>query len=1031
MLAAVCALSLAGVGLTIAGPTSSAQAAVPCPPANIVVNTSSTSQFLLEYSPAGTLLSSHPTSLFFDIAFSSDGKTLYGVDPTDLSVIDPATGSVLSSTPITGVPAGSPPNALSATPNGNLLMGAGDVVYTLNPATGAAVPYASFPVPYKSGGDFITISDGDTIVSGSATIQDGGSPLFRMHPDRTFTKIGVIPSSYGLAQSSGVVYSAGPDGILRSIDALPVGPSSAALPTTPIANAGAQIFGATSKQDAGCAPFFQQQKVSNSASYVVSDPVTYTITVTNTGPYRGTATLVDPVPAAVLADTVTCVGSGGATCAGNVVGNVVSGSIDAPPGGVATFTVSGTAVAAGSATNVATVTPTTAGCGPECGGGDASVSNVIASADARLSLVKTAFLVDDNGNGLADSGEAINYTFLVTNTGNVALSTIGVTDSKVGPVTCATQTLAPGASITCATVSSYFVTDADVLAGGVVNTATAHGTPPPGIAPIVPPSDTVTTPTPVPVGGLAITKSAQLNDANGNGLADAGETIQYSFLLTNTGTVALSAVGVTDPRAGSVTCPQATLPAGASETCTADNLYTVVEADVVAGGVQNTATGHGTTPPGVSPIAPPTDTIVVPSPIAGAGLSLVKSAQLNDTNGDGLADVGETIQYSFVLTNTGNVTLNSVTVSDPKAGPVTCQATTLAPGAATSCTADDVYTVTEADLVAGGVVNTATGSATPPLNVGLIPPTDTLTTPTPAAAAGLALVKSGHLNDANGNGLADPGETIDFSFELTNTGNTTLAAAGVSDPKAGAVTCPSGTLAPGASETCTADAAYTVTEADIVAGNVVNTATGAATPPAGVNPIVPPVDTVTIPAAIPVGSLTLVKRAHLNDANGNGLADLGETIDYTFDLTNTGNITLSALTVDDPKAGSVTCPQLTLAPAATITCTADSPYTVTDSDIAAGNVVNVATATGTPPVGVPPIVPASDTVSTPVNPAEGTPPAIPGNPGPGALGPSAATGGYLVTNAPSGWLWGVGSAIAVIVAAGGSFLLRRRIRPRW
>jgi len=1030
------ALSLAVVGLTIAGPMSTAEAVVPCPPTNIWVNTGTIPGVLQEYSPTGTLVSSHPTGLFYDIAFSSDGKTLYGINVGTMSVIDPATGATLSTIPTTGITTGGLPNALSTMSDGTLLLGVGSGIYTLDPATGVAVRYATFPAGYFSGGDFITISDGDIIVSAAPIVADGGSPLFRMHPDKTFTQIGTIPSSYGLAQSSGVVYSAGSDGILSSIDALPAGPSTAVLPTTPIADAGVPLFGATSIQDAGCAPFFQQQKVSDKASYVVSDPVTYTITVTNTGAYPGTAALVDPIPSTVLASAVTCVGSGGTTCAGNVVGNVVSGSIDAPPGGVATFTVSGTAVAAGSATNVATVTPTTTGCGPECGGGDASTSSVIASADARLSLVKTAHLVDSNGNGLADSGEAINYTFLVTNTGNVTLSTVGVTDPKVGPVSCPTQTLAPGASTTCATVASYFVTDADVLAGGVVNTAAAHGTPPPGVAPVVPPTDTVTTPTPVPVGGLAITKSAQLNDANGNGLADAGETIQYSFQLTNTGTVALSTVGVTDPRAGSVTCPQATLPAGASETCTADNLYTVVEADVLAGGVQNTATGHGTTPPGVSPIAPPTDTIVVPSPIAGAGLSLLKSAQLNDTNGDGLADVGETIQYSFVLTNTGNVTLNSVTVSDPKAGPVTCPVTTLAPGAATTCTADALYTVTEADVVAGGVVNTATGGATPPPNVGVIPPTDTLTTPTPAAAAGLALVKSGHLNDANGNGLADPGETIDFSFELTNTGNTTLTAVGVSDPNAGAVTCPTDTLAPGASETCTADAAYTVTEADVLAGNIVNTATGAATPPAGVNQVVPPVDTVTIPAAIPVGSLTLVKRAHLNDANGNGLADLGETIDYTFDLTNTGNTTLSALTVDDPKAGSVTCPQLTLAPAATITCSADSPYTVTEADIAAGDVVNVATANGTPPAGVPPIVPASDTVSTPINPAEVIPPASPGNPGnpgnpgPIALGPSVATGGYLVTNAPSGWLWGVGSAIALIVAAGGSFLLRRMTRSR-
>jgi uncharacterized repeat protein (TIGR01451 family) len=545
--------------------------------------------------------------------------------------------------------------------------------------------------------------------------------------------------------------------------------------------------------------------------------------------------------------------------------------------------------------------------------------------------------------------------------------------------------------------------------------------------------DTVTTPTPVPVGGLAITKSAQLNDANGDGLADVGETIQYSFLLTNTGTVALSAVNVSDPKAGAVTCPQPVLAAGASETCTADNLYTVVEADVVAGGVENTATGHGTTPPGVDPIVPPTDTVITPTPIAGAGLSLVKAAQLNDANGDGLADAGETIQYSFVLTNTGNVTLSSVGVSDRKAGPVTCPTTTLAVGASTTCTADNLYTVTEADILAGGVVNTATGQATPPPNVGLIPPTDTVTTPTPAAAAGLALVKSGHLNDANGDGLAALGETIDFTFDLTNTGNTTLTTVGVTDPKAGAVTCPTTTLAPRATVTCAADAPYTVTEADILAGNVVNTATGQATPPPGVNPIVPPDDTVTIPAELPVGALTLVKNAQLNDTNGNGLADVGETIDYTFVLTNTGNTTLSALSVHDPKAGTVTCPQQSLAPATAITCAADNPYTVTAADIAAGNVVNVATATGTPPDGVPPIEPPTDTVSTPINPPAVLPPGNPGNPGnPGvsAPGPIVETGGRIVAADPSAWLWGAGSALALIAAASGVFLLPRKSRSR-
>ncbi len=101
-------------------------------------------------------------------------------------------------------------------------------------------------------------------------------------------------------------------------------------------------------------------------------------------------------------------------------------------------------------------------------------------------------------------------------------------------------------------------------------------------------------------------------------------------------------------------------------------------------------------------------------------MSLVKSAKLTtDANHDGKAGVGDQITFSFLVVNTGSVTLHKVTIADQlvaPAGPavtVTCPTTTLAPGASMTCTSS-AYTVTQADVDAGSVANMATAHGTTP-----------------------------------------------------------------------------------------------------------------------------------------------------------------------------------------------------------------------------------------------------------------------------------------------------------------------------
>ncbi len=92
-----------------------------------------------------------------------------------------------------------------------------------------------------------------------------------------------------------------------------------------------------------------------------------------------------------------------------------------------------------------------------------------------------------------------------------------------------------------------------------------------------------------------------------------------------------------------------------------------------------------------------------------AALTAVKSSP--DTT---YSAVGDVLDYTIVVTNTGNVELTGLVIDDPLTTDEACPTTTLAPNDAMTCTA--TYTVTQADITNGSVSNTATvdsGQTTP------------------------------------------------------------------------------------------------------------------------------------------------------------------------------------------------------------------------------------------------------------------------------------------------------------------------------
>ena len=118
-----------------------------------------------------------------------------------------------------------------------------------------------------------------------------------------------------------------------------------------------------------------------------------------------------------------------------------------------------------------------------------------------------------------------------------------------------------------------------------------------------------------------------------------------------------------------------------TETWTYSATYSLTQDDINAGATYNLATAIGEGPDGT----PTTDDSEDPTPIdvmdprydpscpdctvtpigQNPELNITKEGLFNDENMDTYGQVGETVAYTFTVTNTGNVPLTNVSVSDP------------------------------------------------------------------------------------------------------------------------------------------------------------------------------------------------------------------------------------------------------------------------------------------------------------------------------------------------------------------------------
>ena len=656
------------------------------------------------------------------------------------------------------------------------------------------------------------------------------------------------------------------------------------------------------------------------------DPVVWTVTVKNTGNVTLTnvtvtdalsgATIVTPCgfssPIATMAPaaTVSC----------DVSYSVTQANVDA-----------------GSVTNTASVTGK-----PPVGANvtDSDANTVTITPAPALDVTKTV-----KSGAPVKVGDLVVWTVTVKNTGNVTLTNVTVTDALSGATivtpcgfSSPIATMAPAATVSCDV--SYSVTQANVDAGSVTNSATATGKPPVGANVTGTGTNKVTI---APSAALDVTKTVKSGTP-----VKAGDPVVWTVTVKNTGNVTLTNVTVTDALSGATivtpcgfSSPIASMAPAATVSC--DVSYSVTQANVDAGSVTNTASATGKPPVGANVTDSDANTVTIAAP---AAIDVTKTLKSGAP-----AKAGDPIVWTVTVKNTGNVTLTNVTVTDALSGATivtpcgfSSPIATMAPSATVSC--DVFYAVTQANVDAGSVTNTASATGKPPVGANVTDSDANTVTITPAAALDVTkTVKSGTPTKA--------GDPVVWTVTVKNTGNVTLTNVTVTDALSGATivtpcgfASPIASLAPSAAVSC--DVSYSVTQANVNAGSVTNTASATGKPPIGANVSDSDASTVTI---TPAAALDVTKTL-----KSGAPAKAGDPVVWTVTVKNTGNVTLTNVTVTDALSGATivtpcgfSSPIASMAPNASVSC--DVSYSVTQTDVDAGSTTNTASATGKPPVG--------------------------------------------------------------------------------
>ena len=553
--------------------------------------------------------------------------------------------------------------------------------------------------------------------------------------------------------------------------------------------------------------------------------------------------------------------------------------------------------------NIATVT----GKDPQGASVDVTSNEVTSTIekDASYTVVKSITA----GATYAAVGEVITYAIVVTNTGNVTLTNVTVSDANAAITSTNNPiaSLAPDASVTV--TASHTVDQSDLDAGSYSNIATVTGKDPQGEE--VPVTSNEVTSTIEKDASYTVVKSITA----GATYAAVGEVITYAIVVTNTGNVTLTNVTVSDANAAitSTNNPIASLAPDASVTVTAS--HTVDQSDLDAGSYSNIATVTGKDPQGEE--VPVTSNEVVSKAIQNLELTIVKTVDKT------LISEPTLLTYTIVVENIGNITFTEIVLTDPliilesPAGDINMNGML---DVAEIWTYTGTYNVTQAVIDGFGVdiegVIDGNGFINNTATVKGTASDGTEETGMSSVAVEIDYTNGGQASYsveklADVSTVSAVGDVITYTIKVANTSTYAVTELVVEDPLlGGALANPTGDInndgVLDVTETWIYTGMYTVSQVDIDTngnnndGDIDNTVTVKGTAPNG---SATPEETASVEVPIDYTNGGQASYSVEKLADVSTVSAVGDVITYTIKVANTSTYAVTELVVEDPLLG--------------------------------------------------------------------------------------------------------------------------------